>query len=604
MIDDTSDNSDSSTDTSLESSDTASEESNDTGFLSDSDDSSSDTLSDDSDTEAEESEDDDSADSSEESGDSSDEPLNDDSDEEAEESGDDTESNSNSDVENAPKDDSEESENATDNSDVPTSETEKPVEGDAPIEKSDEVGEKTEEIGNKDVAEEASEDMVVKDEESYKKAEQASEDVDDIKEKAEQSEEKEIATAKETDESDKVIDEAEESTSKTYDIDEEVQRLVNEKNYIKIGNKSVNKNSPYVMSEQYAIEESIVDESASNVNDVEKFKNEMAVPLSNEGKVVHKMENISNQTHDIFVSKVAPASENGVARPGGGTQVIAIRQSGDIDSYESDGSFQAQSQSDFTTHPESMAKYKSVGEITDNDWRSIQDSNKLYDAVKRHNDKYPDNKIDFHEVFESSNDLRAVHINENGQDLYSGDIARSNTKNDEIPTPILKKAGEGGDDGGIGQSHMPEMSYKDNDSEQENEYPYGDYRHPEMKSIAQREKSLQHLKEHQQREQEELLKNDLEDIKEQNKYEQEQLREGENALKEQLRSENNEVQREQKILDEQMGGHDQERDILYEKKRSITEMLRQGENDFKQAQQNKKDELSMKIAAAKRYRGR
>ena len=196
--------------------------------------------------------------------------------------------------------------------------------------------------------------------------------------------------------------------TKTENSDTEMEQPEETPNseYIKIGGDSVNLESPYVTERETAEDAGYIE--GDGVIDSEKAKEELALPDSNPAGTVHEMPHISENTHDLYVSDVAPTAEdNGFSEHmGGGEQTIAIRENGEalaqgktadeIESYNP----KHQLGEDFKN------EQKNLEDWDNKDWESAYTENEIYDSIEEHNEKYENNQLDFYEISNSGENFR------------------------------------------------------------------------------------------------------------------------------------------------------------------------------------------------------
>ena len=182
-----------------------------------------------------------------------------------------------------------------------------------------------------------------------------------------------------------------------------------EDEYLKIGGDGVNPESPYVTTREAAEKRGYIEEGGNEVVDPEKVKEELALPDANPAEYAHEMPHISEDTHDLYVSDVAPTQENNdfSEHEGGGGQTISIRQGGDA---LAEGNKEAP-----TYEPEHspgekgvMDGRKELDDFSNEDWESAYVENELYDSVKGSNEKYQDNQLDFYEISNSGEKFKRV----------------------------------------------------------------------------------------------------------------------------------------------------------------------------------------------------
>ena len=175
--------------------------------------------------------------------------------------------------------------------------------------------------------------------------------------------------------------------------------------YVKIGSESVNPESPYVIKRETAEDSGYIE--GNNVIDSDKAKEELALPNSNSADTVHDMDHISEDTHDLYVSDVAPTKENDdfSKHEGGGEQTIAIRKEGEFaEGYVLD----EKSRETPVYEPEHSPgeegvtdDRKQLEDFSNADWESAYTENEMYASVRDHNEHYQDNQLNFYEISNS-----------------------------------------------------------------------------------------------------------------------------------------------------------------------------------------------------------
>jgi len=190
-----------------------------------------------------------------------------------------------------------------------------------------------------------------------------------------------------------IENQAEVKDENTAEIEEETK---SDSEYIKIGGDSVNPESPYVTDRQTAEDSGYIEKDGNEVVDSEKVKEELALPDGNPAEYAHEMPHISDDTHDLYKSDVAP----NFGHEGGGEQTIAIRQEGES---LADGNTETP-----TYEPEHspgeegvIDDRKQLEDFSDKDWESAYAENEMYASVRDHNENYQDNQLDFYEISNS-----------------------------------------------------------------------------------------------------------------------------------------------------------------------------------------------------------
>jgi len=189
----------------------------------------------------------------------------------------------------------------------------------------------------------------------------------------------------------------------TDDISEDVNNKNQAENeYLKIGGDSVNPESPYVTDRQTAEDSGYIEKDGNEVVDSEKAKEELALPDDNPAEYAHEMPHISEETHDLYKSDVAPTQDNDTfsEHEGGGEQTIAIRQEGE--SLAEGNTETPTYEPEHTPGEEGVIDdRKELSDFSDADWESAYVENEMYDSVKEHNENYQDNQLDFYEISNS-----------------------------------------------------------------------------------------------------------------------------------------------------------------------------------------------------------
>ena len=90
------------------------------------------------------------------------------------------------------------------------------------------------------------------------------------------------------------------------EIDNKDSGYTSDNEYVKIGGDSVNPESPYVTSRETAENSGYIEKDGNEVIDSEKVKEELALPDNNPAEYAHEMPHISDDTHDLYKSDVAP----------------------------------------------------------------------------------------------------------------------------------------------------------------------------------------------------------------------------------------------------------------------------------------------------------
>ena len=190
-------------------------------------------------------------------------------------------------------------------------------------------------------------------------------------------------------------DKTDEPESRFEDADESEDEEQND--YIKIGGDTVNPESPYVTTRETAENSGYIE--GDKVIDSEKAQEELALPDSNPADTVHDMEHISGKTHDLYVSDVAP----NFGHDGGGEQTIAIRKEGEPlkDSESETYKFEHKPGDEGVED-----NRKELSDFSDNDWESAYTENEMKKSVDEHNEKYPDNNLDFYEISNSGENFK------------------------------------------------------------------------------------------------------------------------------------------------------------------------------------------------------
>ena len=172
--------------------------------------------------------------------------------------------------------------------------------------------------------------------------------------------------------------------------------------YVKIGGDTVNPESPYVTDRQTAEESGYIEKDGNDVIDSVKVQEELALPDENPAEYAHEMPHISEETHDLYVSDVAPTENDGVfsEHEGGGEQTIAIRQEGDVLS-EGDNETPTYKPEHSPGDEGVIDDRKELDDFSNEDWESAYVENEMYDSVQEHNENYQDNQLDFYEISNS-----------------------------------------------------------------------------------------------------------------------------------------------------------------------------------------------------------
>jgi hypothetical protein len=139
----------------------------------------------------------------------------------------------------------------------------------------------------------------------------------------------------------------------------------------------------------------------NEVIDSDRAKEELALPEENPADTVHDMPHISEDTHDLYTSDVAP----NFGHEGGGEQTIAIREEGEA-LAEGKTADEIQYNPEHQSGEDFENEQKNLDEWTDKEWESAYTENEMYDSVKEHNEKYENNQLDFYEISNSGENFR------------------------------------------------------------------------------------------------------------------------------------------------------------------------------------------------------